>query len=199
MKTCFFAVLSFTSPRTLVRQNAPHRGVAHESCGAKYNQVKWYVRPGIGKSQRFHFTLMYSRTFEFSPATIQPCESTRWWASCASCQSSPKWSKWPSPTGKTFCFARKKSFFYFFVIYFQNDSTKAGDFHYYSDSEEDEVETTKESGDRISCNFVDYTNARSLGLGGSGGSRFFGNHLSSEYATRHMLTNGMFKESLIYR
>lgn len=81
----------------------------------------------------------------------------------------------------------------------QNDSTKAGDFHYYSDSEDEESDTVRESGDRISCNFVDYTNARSLGLGGSGGSRFFGNHLSSEYATRHMLTNGMFKESVIYR
>ena len=51
--------------------------------------------------------------------------------------------------------------------------------------------------DRLSCNFVDCIGSRELGLPRVGGNRFFSERLSSEYGTRHMLSNGMMKETSI--
>ena len=53
--------------------------------------------------------------------------------------------------------------------------------------------------DRLSCNFVDCIGSRELGLPRVGGNRFFSERLSSEYGTRHMLSNGMMKETSIGR
>ena len=80
-------------------------------------------------------------------------------------------------------------------------SSKVGDFMYYSDSDDEDVDLTglgfQPMSDRLSCNFVDCLSARELGLPRVGGSRFFPKRLSSEYGTRHMLSNGMMKESSI--
>ena len=51
--------------------------------------------------------------------------------------------------------------------------------------------------ERLSCNFVDCIGSRELGLPRVGGNRFFSERLSSEYGTRHMLSNGMMKETSI--
>jgi len=90
---------------------------------------------------------------------------------------------------------------------------KASDFVCYSESEESEDEEDysnvlsssrrrlggrfAESGDRVSVNFADCLQARELGLNGVGGGRFFSSRLSSEYGTRHMLSNSMLKETPI--
>ena len=75
---------------------------------------------------------------------------------------------------------------------------KQGDFLYYSDSEEeDEVidPYLAKTGDRLSCNFADCMSARETGLPNLSHGRFWTQRLSSEYGTRHMLANGMLKES----
>ncbi len=75
---------------------------------------------------------------------------------------------------------------------------KTGDFMYYSDSEDEDFGPDKDCiGDRLSCNFVDCLSAREFGIPSVNGGRFFSQRLSSEYGTRHMLTNGMMKESAI--
>jgi len=73
----------------------------------------------------------------------------------------------------------------------QNDN-KSLDFVYYSDSEdEQEIETgTEDPGFSISCNFVDCIINRERGCD----RKFQTQRLASEYATRHMLSNAMFKE-----
>ena len=76
--------------------------------------------------------------------------------------------------------------------------SKTGDFMYYSDSEEEDFYVDKDSvGDRMSCNFVDCLSTRGLGIPSLSGGRLYSQRLSSEYGTRHMLTNGMMKESAI--
>jgi len=74
---------------------------------------------------------------------------------------------------------------------------KIGDFMYYSDSEEEEfgIENLDNAGDRLSCNFVDCLSTRELGVPSVSGGRFYSQRLSSEYGTRHMLTNAMLKET----
>lgn len=70
---------------------------------------------------------------------------------------------------------------------------------YYSDSEDEEVdlENLDNPGDRLSCNFVDCLSARELGVPAVSGGRFYSQRLSSEYGTRHMLTNNMLKETAV--
>ena len=70
---------------------------------------------------------------------------------------------------------------------------------YYSDSEEEEfgIENLDVAGDRLSCNFVDCLSTRELGVPSIGGGRFYSQRLSSEYGTRHMLTNAMLKETAV--
>ena len=86
--------------------------------------------------------------------------------------------------------------------------SKASDFVCYSESEDSDDEFSAssshrhkerfaESGDRISVNFVDCLQGRELGLGNVGGGKFFASRLSSEYGTRHMLSNSMLKEKNI--
>ena len=58
---------------------------------------------------------------------------------------------------------------------------------YFSDDSEDEEEQDETS---ISCNFVDCIKNREMGLD----RRFQHQRLTSEYATRHMLSNAMHKE-----
>ena len=76
---------------------------------------------------------------------------------------------------------------------------KTGDFMYYSDSEEEElgIESLDAAGDRLSCNFVDCLSTRELGVPSVSGGRFYSQRLSSEYGTRHMLTNAMLKETAV--
>ena len=73
---------------------------------------------------------------------------------------------------------------------------------YYSDSDDEDVDFTgigfQPKSDKLSCNFVDCLGAREMGLPSVGGNRFFSERLSSEYGTRHMLSNGMMKETSIY-
>jgi len=65
------------------------------------------------------------------------------------------------------------------------------DFIYYSDSSEDEQEVEKEDlGIDISCNFVDIIANRERGCD----RKFQTQRLTSEYATRHILSNDMLKE-----
>jgi len=65
------------------------------------------------------------------------------------------------------------------------------DFIYYSDSSEDEQEVEKEDpGDDVSFNFVDCIANRERGCD----RKFQTQRLTSEYATRHILSNGMLKE-----
>jgi len=73
----------------------------------------------------------------------------------------------------------------------QNDN-KSLDFVYYSDSEDEtEAEPSNEDpGYDISCNFVDCIINRERGCD----RRFQTQRLTSEYATRHMLSNAMLKE-----
>lgn len=70
---------------------------------------------------------------------------------------------------------------------------KSQDFIYYSESEEDEeeVEGQDEASYRISCNFVDCIQTRERGCH----RRLQTMRLSSEYGTRHMLSNAMLKEN----
>ncbi len=70
---------------------------------------------------------------------------------------------------------------------------------YYSDSEEEDfgIENLDASGDRLSCNFVDCLSTRELGIPSVSGGRFYSQRLSSEYGTRHMLTNSMLKETAV--
>ena len=72
---------------------------------------------------------------------------------------------------------------------------------YYSDSEEEEIdlENLDNAGDRLSCNFADCLTARELGVPAVSGGRFYSQRLSSEYGTRHMLTNNMLKETAVSR
>jgi len=79
------------------------------------------------------------------------------------------------------------------------NGNKAGDFMYYSDSDEEDLDLAgvQPMTDRLSCNFVDCIGSRELGLPRVGGNRFFSERLSSEYGTRHMLSNGMMKETSI--
>jgi len=77
---------------------------------------------------------------------------------------------------------------------FPNDN-KTQDFLYYSDSDDDEEEEEAESeslsyNPSISCNFIDCLANREMGHS----RRFRPVRMSSEYGTRHMLTNSMFKE-----
>ena len=76
---------------------------------------------------------------------------------------------------------------------------KAGDFLYYSDSEEEEIglENPDTAGDRISCNFTDCLKNRELTGSSIAGGRLYSQRLSSEYGTRHMLANNMLKESAL--
>ena len=68
---------------------------------------------------------------------------------------------------------------------------KALDFVYYSDSSEDEHEVEKEDpSNDISCNFVDCIANRERGCD----RKFQTQRLTSEYATRHILSNNMLKE-----
>ena len=81
------------------------------------------------------------------------------------------------------------------------EGVKAGDFLYYSDSDDDEFSTElgyQSCGEKLSCNFADCLSARELGLPRIGGSRYFPQRLSSEYSTRHMLANNMMKETPVY-
>ena len=82
------------------------------------------------------------------------------------------------------------------------ESNKVGEFMYYSDSDDEDVDFTgigfQPKNDKLSCNFVDCLGAREMGLPSVGGNRFFSERLSSEYGTRHMLSNGMMKETSIY-
>lgn len=77
--------------------------------------------------------------------------------------------------------------------------SKTGDFMYYSDSDDEDFGLLDKDavGDRMSCNFADCLSARQLGIPAVSGGRFYSQRLSSEYGTRHMLTNGMMKESAI--
>ena len=70
---------------------------------------------------------------------------------------------------------------------------------YYSDSEEEDfgIENLDAAGDRLSCNFVDCLSTRELGVPSVSGGRFYSQRLSSEYGTRHMLTNAMLKETAV--
>merc|ERR1719471_1072629 len=68
-----------------------------------------------------------------------------------------------------------------------NNDNKSLDFVYFSDDSEDEEEQDETS---ISCNFVDCIKNREMGLD----RRFQHQRLTSEYATRHMLSNAMHKE-----
>ncbi len=77
-----------------------------------------------------------------------------------------------------------------------NENSKT-DFMYYSDSDDEDLDLEYQITDRFSCNFVDCVSAREIGLSHIGGNRFFPKRVSSEYGTRHMLTNGMMKESSI--
>jgi len=72
----------------------------------------------------------------------------------------------------------------------QNDN-KSLDFVYYSDSEEETDDSVLDDpGYSISCNFADCISNREMG-----NNRGFQNmRLTSEYATRHMLSNAMMKE-----
>jgi len=67
--------------------------------------------------------------------------------------------------------------------------SKSLDFVYYSDSEEDEDQQVDNSF-QISCNFVDCMQNRKQGCH----KKFQPMRVSSEYGTRHMLTNAMMKE-----
>jgi hypothetical protein len=73
---------------------------------------------------------------------------------------------------------------------------KTGDFLYYSDSE-DEESGLENLGDRISCNFADCLKNREMTGATVGGGRLYSQRLSSEYGTRHMLSNSMLKETTI--
>ena len=68
-----------------------------------------------------------------------------------------------------------------------NNDNKSLDFVYFSDDSEDEEEQTETS---ISCNFVDCITNRERGCD----RKFQQQRLTSEYATRHMLSNAMMKE-----
>jgi len=82
------------------------------------------------------------------------------------------------------------------------ESSKTGEFMYYDDSDDEDYDYTgigvQPKSDKLSCNFVDCLGARAMGLPSIGGNRFFPERLSSEYGTRHMLSNGMMKETSIY-
>jgi hypothetical protein len=74
--------------------------------------------------------------------------------------------------------------------------TKTVDFMYYSDSESDSEESEEQrratgGSYRVSMNFTDCLAGREMGLAGS---RFAPCRLTSEYGTRHMLSNAMLKE-----
>jgi len=75
-----------------------------------------------------------------------------------------------------------------------NAQDKSVDFIYYSESEEEEEEEDpvrlSDNSFQISCNFVDCIKNRQLGLH----KKFQTMRLSSEYGTRHMLSNSMLKE-----
>jgi len=72
-----------------------------------------------------------------------------------------------------------------------SNDNKSLDFVYYSDSEDEQDESNPdEPGYSISCNFVDCIMNRERGLD----RRFQTMRLTSEYATRHMLSNAMMKE-----
>ena len=81
------------------------------------------------------------------------------------------------------------------------ENSKAGDFIYYPDSDDEDYEInglgTQDTGEQLSCNFVDYLSARESGLSSIGGGRFFHERLSTEYGTRHMLANAMMKETSV--
>jgi len=81
------------------------------------------------------------------------------------------------------------------------NGNKAGDFVQYSDSDDEDfggdLTGLQPQTERLSCNFVDCIGSRELGLPRVGGNRFFSERLSSEYGTRHMLSNGMMKETSI--
>jgi len=66
---------------------------------------------------------------------------------------------------------------------------KSMDFVYYSDSEEEDTDAPDNSYP-ISCNFVDCIQNRQRGLN----KKFQTMRISSEYGTRHMLSNSMMKE-----
>ena len=90
-----------------------------------------------------------------------------------------------------------------FFLGMNGESNKVGgEFMYYSDSDDEDVDFTgigfQPKSDKFSCNFVDCLGAREMGLPAVGGNRFFPERLSSEYGTRHMLSNGMMKETSIY-
>ena len=67
------------------------------------------------------------------------------------------------------------------------------DFLYYSDDEDVPVAEDEDVGFRVSCNFTDVLTARETGCD----RRFVPSQLSSEYGTRHMLSNNMMKEHTI--
>jgi len=71
----------------------------------------------------------------------------------------------------------------------QNDN-KSLDFVYYSDSEDEQEVEREDPGYSISCNFVDCIVNRERGCD----RKFQTQRLTSEYATRHMLSNAMLKE-----
>ena len=105
--------------------------------------------------------------------------------------------------GKSFYFLQSFfSNFCFFSSGANGESSKTGEFMYYDDSDDEDYDYTgigvQPKSDKLSCNFVDCLGARAMGLPSIGGNRFFPERLSSEYGTRHMLSNGMMKETSIY-
>lgn len=78
-----------------------------------------------------------------------------------------------------------------------NESNKACDFMYYDESDDEDLDLVEQASERLSCNFVDCIGAREIGLPRVGGNRFFPERLSGEYGTRHMLSNGMMKETSV--
>lgn len=78
-----------------------------------------------------------------------------------------------------------------------NESNKISDFTYYSESDDEDSDMVESVRGKFSCNFVDCVVGRELGLPRIGGNRYFPQRLSSEYGTRHILTNNMMKETSI--